>query len=121
MMINILLITSIIFLIHEVKTFIWPEKYHKKVKKIKDDIRGGFLNPKDRPFITLHLFYFIWSVIGLFTNLWLIFLSFILFSISTSIINNKIKRDINLIRLRRFDSFISIIFIIILIIISYAK
>lgn len=121
MMINILIVTSLIFLINEIKTFIWPEKYHKRVKKIKDDIKEGFLNPKHRPFITLHLFYFIWSVIGLFTNLWPIFLSFILFSISTSIINNKIKRDINLIRLRRLDSFISIIFIITLIIISYVK
>jgi hypothetical protein len=79
-MINIIVIFSIVFLIHEIRTLIWPIKYDNQISKIKKDIKQGYLNPNDRPFIVFNFLYFIWSVIGLFTPYWIVFALFITFS-----------------------------------------
>jgi hypothetical protein len=118
-MINTIVIFSIVFLIHEIRTLIWPIKYDNQISKIKKDIKQGYLNPNDRPFIVFNFLYFIWSVIGLFTPYWIVFALFITFSfISGNFLkteNNTIKR----IRLRRLDSFISSTILITLLITHY--
>jgi len=115
-MLNFIITLSILFLFFELRSLIWPRNNDRKILKIKSDIEQGFLNPLDRPFLTLHLIYFIWSIMGLLTSLWYIFLIFIIFSfISTNFISridNLRKRLI----IRRIDSIVSILIIITLII-----
>ena len=117
-MINIIVLLSIVFLINEIKTLIWPSNYDKQISRIKKDTKEGYLNPNDRPFMVFNLIYFIWSIIGLFTQYWIIFSILFLFSfISARLL--KTEDTINRIRLRRFDSFISSIILITLLLTHY--
>lgn len=118
-MINILVLLSVVFLINEIKTFIWPSDYDKQISRIKKDTKEGYLNPNDRPFMIFNFTYFIWSVIGLFTQYWLIFSILFLFSFISAKTFLKTEDTIKRIRLRRLDSFISSIIIITLLLTHY--
>jgi hypothetical protein len=115
-MLNIIISLSILFLIIELRALVWPKNYDRKVMKIKSDVKQGFLNPLDRPFLTLHLVYFIWSIVGLFTSLWYLFLIFIVFSFISSNAINKTDNMRNRLIIRRIDAIFSISIIITLII-----
>lgn len=117
-MINIILTLSIVFLLHEIRTLIWPLKYDKQISKIKKNVKQGYLNPNDRPFMIFNFIYFIWSIIGLFTPYWSIFAILITFSFISGLFlrtEDSIKR----IRLRRFDSLVSIVILLTLLVIYY--
>jgi len=117
-MINIILTLSIVFLLHEIRTLVWPLKYDKQISKIKKNVKQGYLNPNDRPFMIFNYIYFIWSIIGLFTPYWSIFAILITFSLISGLFlrtEDSIKR----IRLRRFDSLVSIIILLTLLVIYY--
>lgn len=117
-MTNIIVLLSIVFLINEIKILIFPLKYDKQITRIKKDTKEGYLNPNDRPFMVFNLIYFIWSIIGLFTQYWMIFSTFVIFSfISARLL--KTEDTINRIRLRRLDSFISSIILISLLLTHY--
>ena len=118
-MINIIVLLSIVFLINEIKTLIWPSNYDKQISRIKKDTKEGYLNPNDRPFMVFNLIYFIWSIIGLFTQYWIIFSILFLFSFISARLFLKTEDTINRIRLRRFDSFISSIILITLLLTHY--
>lgn len=118
-MINIIVLLSIVFLINEIKTLIWPSNYDKQISRIKKDTKEGYLNPNDRPFMMFNLIYFIWSIIGLFTQYWIIFSTFFIFSFISARLFLKTEDTINRIRLRRFDSFISSIILITLLLTHY--
>lgn len=118
-MINIIVLLSVVFLINEIKTFIYPSNYDKQISKIKKDIKEGYLNPNDRPFLMFNFIYFLWSVIGLFTEYWIIFLLLIIFSFLSAKYLLKTDDTIKRIRLRRLDSFISSIIIITLLLTHY--
>lgn len=118
-MMNIILILSLVFLIHEIRTIIWPLKYDKQISKIKKNLKDGYLNPNDRPFMIFNFIYFIWSVLGLLTPYWVIFLLFIIFSFLSTKYLLKTEDTINRIRLRRFDSVVSIIIITALLLTHY--
>lgn len=114
-MINIILALSLVFLLHEIKTLIWPLKYDKQISKIKKDVKEGHLNPNDRPFMIFNFIYFIWSIIGLFTTYWSIFAILIVFSFISGL-TLRTEDSIKRIRLRRFDSLVSIVILLILLI-----
>lgn len=117
-MVNIIVLLSIVFLAHEIRTLIFPLKYDKQISKIKKDIKEGYINPNDRPFMIFNFSYFIWSFIGLFTPYWMIFTTLITFSFISGLYlrtEDSIKR----IKLRRFDSLVSIIILLTLLIFSY--
>ncbi len=97
-MTNIILLLSIVFLIHEIKTLFYTVEYDKQITKIKSDLKNGYLNPNDRPFIIFNMIYFIWSIFGLFTQYWIIFLIFIIFS---TLVANLYKTEDFIKRLRR--------------------
>lgn len=118
-MINIFVLFSVVFLIHEIKTFISPYGYDKQLQKVKSDLKEGYLNPNDRPFIYFNMIYFIWSVTGLFTHYWVISITLILFSTISGMITNKEQDVIKRLRLRRFDSLVSSIILITLLLTHY--
>lgn len=106
---------SLVFLIHEIKILIWPLKYDEQIQRIKKNTKNGYLNRDDRPFMIFNFVYFIWSIIGLFTPYWMIFTILITFSFISGLFlrtDDSIKR----IRLRRFDSLVSIIILVTLLI-----
>ena len=117
-MLSVIVLLSTIFIIHELVVLINPFNYDKQLQKIKKDVKNGFINPNDRPFILFNLFYFTWSILGLFTTMWPYFLIMIAFSyISGTKIRNS-DEVIKRLRHRRADALISII-ILSLIIFSY--
>lgn len=117
-MTNIILLLSIVFLIHEIKTLFYTVEYDKQITKIKSDLKNGYLNPNDRPFIIFNMIYFIWSIFGLFTQYWIIFLIFIIFS---TLVANLYKTEdvIKRLRRRKFDAIVSITFLSLLLIKHY--
>jgi hypothetical protein len=117
-MINLFVLFSFIFLIYEIRVVIDPYNYDKQLEKIKSNSKEGYYNPNDKPFIIFNIFYFLWTIIGLFTQYWIISLSFFLFSLMSSFTNkeeDKYKR----IKLRRIDSIICIGLFITLILSHY--
>lgn len=114
-MVNIFVILSFIFLIHEMNTLFFTKKYDQKISKIKKNLNNSYLNPNDRPFMTFQLVYFIWSIFGLFTLYRWIIALFITFSMISSLWT-KTDDTIKRIRLRRLDSIISIVFLITIIV-----
>lgn len=118
-MINILVLFGVIFLIQEIKTLILPYEYDKQITRIKKDIKDGYLNPNDRPFMIFNFIYFFWSLIGLFTNYWMLFAVLILFGFVTSRYYLKERSLIERVRIRRLESFISALIIISLLITHY--
>jgi hypothetical protein len=117
-MLNIFILLSLIFIIHELVILISPHNYDKQILKIKKDISNGFINPNDRSFIIFNMFYFIWSFIGLFTQFWPLFTIMIAFGYISGTLISKHSESIKRLRHRRIDSLISIL-IIVLIVISY--
>jgi len=115
-MLNIFILLSVIFIIHETIVAINPSKIDKQVESISKDIKSGYLNPNDRPFMIYNLFYFIWTVIGLFTNYYPIFLGLILVGLTSSFFNKKTNIVITRLRLRRLDSTICILLLTLLLI-----
>lgn len=108
-MLNILVLLSIIFIIHELVILINPFNYDKQILKIKKDVSGGFINPNDRPFILFNLFYFTWSILGLFTTMWPYFTIMIAFSYLSGTKIRNCEETIKRLRHRRVDALISII------------
>ena len=118
-MINIIVLLSVVFLIIEIKTLIWSSNYDKQISRIKKDTKEGYLNPNDRPFMLFNFTYFIWSIIGLFTQYWIIFSILVIFSFISAKTLLKTEDTIKRIRLRRLDSFISSIILITLLLTHY--
>lgn len=117
-MTNIIILLSIVFLIYEIKNLFYTLEYDKQITKIKIDIKDGYLNPNDRPFIIFNMIYFIWSVFGLFTEYSPIFIAFILFSTLVAYLH-KTEDVIKRLMRRKFDALISIIFLTILLLKHY--
>lgn len=61
-----------------------PEKYNNHLIEMRDKLNKDNLSKEDRPFIIFNLSYILWSIIGLFTNYYPLFLFiFILGAISS--------------------------------------
>jgi hypothetical protein len=119
-MLNIFILLSLIFIIHELLVLISPHNYDKQILKIKKDVSNGFINPNDRSFIIFNLIYFIWSIVGLFTQMWPYFIILFAFSYISGMKIRNCDETIKRLRHRRIDSLISIL-IIASIVISYFK
>lgn len=100
---------SIIFITHELVVLIRPFNYDKQILSIKKDISSGFLNPNDRPFIIFNLIYFIWGIVGLFTQMWSYFIILFAFSYISGIKIRNCDGAIKRLRHRKVNSLISIL------------
>lgn len=118
-MTSIIISLSILFLIYELTTMVKPYDYDKKLQRIKKDLDSNYLNPVDRPFIIFNFTYFIWTLAGLFTTEWPMFLTMIVFSILISRLTKYQKSDIKRVRSRVIDSSISIILLLTILIRYY--
>jgi hypothetical protein len=111
-MFELFITLGIPFLFFEFSVLILPDRYTMYLKDIKDNIKENKIEFEDRAFIAFNFFYFIWTIIGLFTSLWPYFLSITLLSIINFIASKIISSDINIIRWRMIDSLLTIIIII---------
>lgn len=118
-MTNIIISLSLLFLFYELTLLFRPLKYDRELSRIKDDIKQGFLNPNDRGFIVFNVIYFAWSILGLLTYLWPVFLSIIVTGYLSSKVSPNIKLEKSRVRWRVIDSLVSSIFLLILIYIHY--
>jgi hypothetical protein len=109
-----------VFILYELVNFINPYKLEKDMALIKSELKSGNLNATWRGLAIFNMFYFIWTLIGLFTPLCFWFGVLFLFSIVSG---NSIRGELDekkRIRLRRSDALISIILLTI-ILINYFK
>lgn len=118
-MIDLFVLFSFIFMIYEIRVVIDPYNYDKQLTETKSNSKRGYYNPNDKPFMIFNTFYFLWTIIGLFTQYWLISLAFFLFSLMSSLFTNKEKDKYKRIKLRRMDSIICIGLLITLILRHY--
>lgn len=116
---NIIISLSFLFLFYELTLLFRPLKYDRQLSRIKDDIKQGFLNPNDRGFIVFGLIYLAWSIFGLFTYLWPVFLSIIVTGYLSSKVSSNLELEKSRVRWRVIDSLVSSIFLLILIFIHY--
>lgn len=111
-----ILLLSVVFIIYELVNFINPHRLEKDMALIKSELKSGNLNATWRGLAIFNIFYFVWSLVGLFTPLCFWFGVLFLFSI---ISGNSIRGELDekkRIRLRRFDALISIILLTIILI-----
>jgi hypothetical protein len=107
---------SIVFIVYELINFINPLRLDKDMASIKSELESGYISETWRSFAIFNMFYFIWTLLGLFTPLCFWFGVLFLFSIvSTTSIRSELEKS-KRIRLRRVDSFISIILLTIILI-----
>jgi hypothetical protein len=118
-MIDLFVLFSFIFIIYEIEVVINPYNYDKQLMETKSNSKEGYLNPNDKSFMIFNIFYFLWTITGLFTQYWIISLSFFLFSLMSSLFTNKEKDKYKRIKLRRMDSTICIGLFITLILSHY--
>lgn len=116
-MLNTFILLSILFIIHETTVVINPSKIDKQIKEISKNIKVGYFNPNDRPFMIFNLFYFIWTIVGLFTNYWIVFIGLISIGLFSSFFSKKSESTISRIKLRRLDSTMCILLLTLLLII----
>jgi hypothetical protein len=110
---KIIISLSIIFLIFEIRNFIYPSKYDSELKRIKENIKNGLLSPSDKPFMVFNLLYFIWSIIGLFSDYSVPFIGLFVIGLISSRINKDISEK-ERITGRRVDAFFSAFILIII-------
>ena len=54
-MTSIIVLLSVVFIIHELNVLFRPTRYDRKVAKIRDDFKTGWINPNHRGFIIFNL------------------------------------------------------------------
>lgn len=121
MILDIFILFSIIFIIHELLVFIDPYTYDKQLLNIRKNLSVGYLNPNDRPFIIFNLFYFIWSIIGMLTPLWPYFVTLILLGYISGIKIKAIEETIKRLRMRRIDSLIALTILFFLLVSNFLR
>jgi len=103
---------AIPFLLFEITCALFPNRYHNYLKKVTTNTRSGLILKEDKPFILFNLLYMIWTVAGLFTPYWSIFLAILALSIMSSVIGRGIDEDELKVKLRRSDAIIMIILLL---------
>ena len=119
-MLSIILL-GIVFSINELRVVFRPYIYDRQLKKIKSNLQQRYINPNDRSFILFNLLYLVWSVFGLFTTYWPIFLSLIIIGVLSSITTKNIEIERTRAMYRVIDSLFSIVLISILIYLYISK
>jgi hypothetical protein len=104
---------SIIFLIFEIRNFIYPSKYDDESKRIKENIKRGVLEPGDKPFMIFNLLYFVWSIIGLFSPFSIPFIGLLVIGLISSRLNKDASEKERITGRRVDAAFSSIILLII--------
>lgn len=107
---------SIVFIIYELINFINPLRLDKDMSSIKSELKSGYISETWRSFVIFNMFYFIWTLLGLFTPLYFWFGVLFLFSIISTTSIRKELNGVRRIKLRRVDSLISIILLTIILI-----
>jgi hypothetical protein len=107
---------SIVFIIYELINFINPLRLDKDMASIKSELKSGYIRETWRSFAIFNMFYFIWTLLGLFTPLYFWFGALFLFSIISTTSIRKELNGVRRIKLRRVDSLISIILLTIILI-----
>jgi len=105
-----------VFILYELVNFINPNRLDKDLALIKSELKSGNLSGTWRGLVIFNMFYFVWTLIGLFTPLCFWFGVLFLFSIVSG---NSIRGELDekkRIRLRRSDALISIILLTIILI-----
>jgi hypothetical protein len=120
-MLSIIILLGIVFSINELRVVFRPYIYDRQLKKIKSNLQQRYINPNDRSFILFNLLYLVWSVFGLFTTYWPIFLSLILIGVLSSITTKNIEIERTRAMYRVIDSLFSIVLISILIYLYISK
>ena len=120
-MLSIIILLGIVFSINELRVVFRPYIYDRQLKKIKSNLQQRYINPNDRSFILFNLLYLLWSVFGLFTTYWPIFLSLILIGVLSSITTKNIEIERTRAIYRVIDSLFSIVLISILIYLYISK
>ena len=107
---------SIVFILYELINFINPHRLDKDMTLIKSELESGHISGTWRGLAIFNMFYFIWTLIGLFTPLCFWFGVLFLFSILSGISIRKELNGVRRIKIRRVDSLISIILLTIILI-----
>jgi hypothetical protein len=110
-MTEIIALLGIIPLLWELKNFINPSAYDELTTSVSEQLKRGEMRPENSGFIWFNLFYFIWTISGLFTKMWPLFLTLIFLSFLSANFT-KIKTDVRQrIIGRRIDALFSVVII----------
>lgn len=108
---------TIVFIIWELNTLIFAKSYNQYLEQAIKRIQSQNVTRDDVAFSIFNLTYFIWTVVGIFTNLYLFFTLLMLLGITSSFISNKIKKSDKPERIilhRRIDAVMSISILLII-------
>lgn len=109
-MLNLFITLSIVFFLYELTTLFFTKRFDDYSLEIGKKIQSEKLDPEDKPFMLFNLSYFIWTIIGLFTEYNLLFFALVSLSIVSAWLLKKLETT-SRIRQRRLDAILSIIII----------
>jgi hypothetical protein len=107
---------AIPFLLFEITVAAFSERYHRYLDEVVSRAKNRRYLDKDKPFIFFQFFYTVWTIIGLFTSHWPLFLSIIFLSTISSIISKSIVDEEGKVKMRRSDAVLTTILLITLLI-----
>ena len=109
---------AIPFLLYEVTILSFTSRFQLYTKGLLDKVKTDGLSGEDRPFMIFNFLYMVWTIIGLFTPLWSIFLGILALAIIGALINKRLKSDLAKIKQKKADSILTI-FLIVFLLIKY--
>lgn len=115
-MLDLFIILSIPFLLYEITILFFTKRYQNYIENLTDKIKDNGISKEDRPFVFFNFSYMMWTIIGLFTPLWSIFIGLLTLSIISALIHKKLVDKEVKIKQRKADSLLTIILIIFLLI-----
>lgn len=106
---------TIVFILWEFNTLIFTKSYNQFLESSIKRLQTQQVTTDDVVFSFFNLGYFIWTILGLFTNQWLFFLLLLVLGIVSATFMKRFKIDSNLSTIlihRRIDAILSIIILL---------
>jgi hypothetical protein len=106
---------TIVFILWEFNTLIFTKSYNQFLESSIKRLQTQQVTTDDVVFSFFNLGYFVWTILGLFTNQWMFFLLLLVLGIVSATFMKRFKIDSNLSNIlthRRIDAILSIIILL---------
>lgn len=106
---------TIVFILWEFNTLIFTKSYNQFLESSIKRLQTQQVTTDDVVFSFFNLGYFIWTILGLFTNQWLSFLLLLVLGLVSATLMKRFKIDSNLSTIlthRRIDAVLSIVILL---------
>lgn len=106
---------TIVFILWEFNTLIFTKSYNQFLESSIKRLQTQQVTTDDVVFSFFNLGYFVWTILGLFTNQWMFFLLLLVLGIVSATFMKRFKIDSNLSTIlthRRIDAILSIIILL---------